>query len=207
VSGVERSHRFVPAELTPEQRSLYEAIVTGPRARGPQAFPLTDELGTLEGPFNALLYHPELGTALQELGSAIRYRGVLSARAREIAILELAALRRSNFEWYAHERVGRAATLSEEELRALRDGSDAPTLTEAEARVRSLVRALVRNRDVDDTEFAAAHALLGPRALVEIVTLTGYYDLLALSLRFWRTPLPDGEEPAFATAPQPDCAT
>jgi hypothetical protein len=28
---------------------------------------------------------------------------------------------------------------------------------------------------------------------MELITLTGYYDLLALALRVWRTPLPDDE--------------
>jgi hypothetical protein len=33
--------------------------------------------------------------------------------------------------------------------------------------------------------------------LAELVVLVGYYDLLALSLRVWRTPLPAGENSPF----------
>ena len=39
--------------------------------------PLTDEGGRLEGPFNAMLFSPAVGHALQALGGALRYQGTL----------------------------------------------------------------------------------------------------------------------------------
>lgn len=189
---------FAPDELDASARALYDRITGGPRASGPQAFALTDEDGRLNGPFNAMLVSPEVGAALQELGAAIRYKSALSARAREIAILELSALRRSAFEWYAHERVGKQAGLTDAEIAALHDGVAAPTLDPAETLVRELVRVLARERDLDESTFARALERLGERALMDVIALVGYYDLLALSLRVWRTPLPAGAEPPFA---------
>ncbi len=188
---------FAPHELDASARALYDRIAGGPRAQGPQAFAMTDEGGRLHGPFNAMLVSPEVGSAMQELGAAIRYKSGLTARAREIAILELAVLRRSSFEWYAHERVGRQAGLTEEEITALHDGAAAPTLDANETLVRELVRTLVRERDLNDRTFAAAETALGERVLMDVIALVGYYDLLALSLRVWRTPLPAGTESAF----------
>jgi alkylhydroperoxidase family enzyme len=188
---------LAPDELDDAQRALYERIAHGPRARGPQAFALTDEAGRLEGPFNALLLAPAVGGAVADLGTAIRYGSSLGDRVREIAILELAALRRSEFEWYAHERVGRRAGLSGDELAALRDGGDAPTFDARERIARDLVRAFVRDRDAGDALLDRAEALLGISAIAELIALAGYYDLLALSLRVWRTPLPRGAEPVF----------
>jgi len=189
---------FAPDELDASARALYDRITGGPRASGPQAFALTDEDGRLNGPFNAMLVSPEVGAALQELGAAIRYKSALSARAREIAILELSALRRSAFEWYAHERVGKQAGLTDAEIAALHDGVAAPTLDPAETLVRELVRVLARERDLDESTFLRALERLGERALMDVIALVGYYDLLALSLRVWRTPLPAGAEPPFA---------
>ena len=40
--------------------------------------------------------------------------------------------------------------------------------------------------------FARGEAEFGPGGLSELITLVGYYELLALSLRVWRTPLPPG---------------
>ncbi|HXP92023.1 MAG TPA: carboxymuconolactone decarboxylase family protein [Candidatus Binatia bacterium] len=188
---------FAPQALSDEQRGLYEQIVGGPRGQGPRPFPLADEEGRLHGPFNALLTSPEVGAAVQELGAAIRYRSSLPARAREIAILELAVRRRCAFEWFAHERVGRAAGLGDEEIAALRSGEGCATLDRTEALVRRLVRTMLANRDVDDALYAQAETTLGVRMLMDLVALVGYYDLLALSLQLWRTPLPDGARSPF----------
>lgn len=188
---------FAPQDLDPPARALYDAIAGGPRAQGARAFPLTDEDGRLNGPFNAMLVSPEVGTALQELGAAIRYRTSLGARAREIAILEVSVLRRCSFEWYAHERVGRQAGLTGEEIAALHAARDAPSFTAEESLVRELARTLLRERDLDDAAFARAEQALGTRVLMELIALVGYYDLLALSLSVWRTPLPAGAPPAF----------
>jgi 4-carboxymuconolactone decarboxylase len=187
-----------PSQLDEPRRAVYDAIAGGPRAAGPQAFRLTDADGRLEGPFNAMLVSAGVGLALQELGAAVRYRTRFSDRAREIAILALAALRRSDFEWYAHERVGRRAGLTEEELAGLLAGGEPDTLSEPEAALLRATRVLATQSDLDDEAFATAEAALGREQLAELVVLVGYYDLLALSLRVWRTPLPAGEASPFS---------
>ena len=193
---------FVPAELDAEGRALYDRIAGGPRATGPQAFPLTDDRGRLNGPFNAMLVSPDIGTALQEVGAAIRYRSALSHREREIAILEVSVLRRCEFEWYAHERVGRANGLVDDELRALLHGEPAPTFDPREMMVRHVARTCIVDRTLDDDTLTVAEGLLGDRALMDVISLVGYYDLLALNLTVWQTPLPDGAEPVFASRPK-----
>lgn len=195
-----------PDELDEPRRRVYDAIAGGPRAAGPQSFRLTDDDGRLEGPFNAMLVSPGVGMALQDLGAAVRYRTSLSDRAREIAILVLAALRRSDFEWYAHERVGRRAGLTEDELGALLLGEEPDGLSESELAVLRTTTALATTGDLDDDEFARAAATLGREGIAELVVLVGYYDLLALSLRVWRTPLPAGETAPFAHGPHEKAA-
>ena len=195
--SVERTHRFMPDELSADQRSLYDTILGGPRAKGPQAFPLADTAGRLNGPFNALLLSPAVGTAVAALGAAIRYESHLSDRERELAILEVAVRRRCDFEWYAHVRVGRSAGLSEAEIAAILNGAEIASFNDRERLVRALVVRFLTERDLDDTSFGEAQAQLGAATLMDLIALTGYYDLLALSLRTWRIPLPDNTPPTF----------
>jgi alkylhydroperoxidase family enzyme len=183
-----------PNDLDHEQRDVYEAIVGG-RAVATSTFSLADDEGRLLGPFNAMLYSPVVGGPLQDLGHALRFRTSFTTREREIATLVVAARQRSDFEWYAHERIGREAGLSEAELTALRTGAD-PVLADARERiVHEASRALAADGDLSAPVFAEAAASLGRAAVVELVTLIGYYAALALQLRVFRVGLPDGATP------------
>ncbi|WP_243075467.1 carboxymuconolactone decarboxylase family protein [Microbacterium sp. SS28] len=175
---------LTPDALSVAQFDLYDAIAGGPRAQGPQHFALTRPDGSLRGPFNAFLLAPELGGALQDVGAALRYRGSLSDRAREIAILLVAARWDSAFEREAHEAVGAAAGLSEDELAALRAGEVAG-FTGEEGLVARVTAALL-DGDLDDGLWDAASVALGPEVIFELTTLVGYYATLALQLRVFR---------------------
>lgn len=192
-SGMEigRLPHPTPGELSPEQREVYAEITGGPRGSGP--FRLTDDEGRLHGPFNAMLANPQLGLTVQRLGADIRYRSTLEAREREIAILALAHIRDSHFEWYAHERVAAVVGMTQEELDALDTGATPASFSDREQTVLAATRALVTERDLDDATYDIALSQLGRTTLADLITLVGYYDLLALSLRTWRVPLPPGE--------------
>ena len=178
------------AQLTEEQRAVYDAIAGGPRAQGPQLFRLVDEQGGLEGPFNAFLLQPRLGQALQALGAAVRYETALSDRVREIAVLVVAAGWDSAFEWYAHEPLARRAGLSSDELAAIRDGRFDALSDEVERLVAGTTEKLVQDGDLADDGYARAVAALGLPGMFELLTLVGYYATLALQLRVFRVPLP-----------------
>jgi 4-carboxymuconolactone decarboxylase len=191
VTSGARIPKLEPSSLDDEQRSLYDAIAGGRRAQGPQLFQLTDDEGRLEGPFNAFLLQPRLGAALQALGSSVRYDTGLDDRCREIAILVVAAHWRSDFERYAHEAVGRSVGLGDTELAAVRDGRHA-ALAGREAVVARTVGALAVRGDLDDAEYREAVDHVGAAGLFELLTLVGYYATLALQLRVFRVPAPDG---------------
>ncbi len=179
-----------PADLDPEQRALYDAVVGGPRARGPQLFPLTDGDGGLAGPFNAFLLQPGVGSPLQALGAALRYGTSLPDRSREIAILLVAAHWDSAFELHAHAAVGRHVGITDDELDGLRRGAVDGLVDEHERAVATVVRALLDAGDLDDLAYADAEDRLGRAVVFELTTLVGYYATLALQLRVFRVGVP-----------------
>jgi 4-carboxymuconolactone decarboxylase len=173
--------------MTPEQVGLYREILSGPRGQGPRAVLLATGAGGLAGPFNAMLYAPEVGYPLQELGAAIRFRTKLTPRIRELAILVVAQAWNSAYERSSHEEIGRDAGLTDPEIEALRAGAD-PGLSDEQERVAyQVVRSLVSPAaDLDDQQYEIAVTILGEQALVELSTLVGYYATLALQLRIFR---------------------
>src|SRR6202521_4679939 len=111
-------------EMTTDQLALYRDILGGPRGQGPRAVALSTGAGGLAGPFNAMLYAPAVGHALQELGAAIRFRAQLAPRIREMAILVVAQAQNSGYDRSPPEPIGREAGLTEPEIEALRSGDD-----------------------------------------------------------------------------------
>ncbi|MDH6513955.1 4-carboxymuconolactone decarboxylase [Streptomyces sp. SAI-135] len=173
----------LPGELDEQQAEVYRAITGGARATGPQAFPLTDEVGRLRDPFNAMLLSPPVGMAVQEMGAAVRYASLLTDRVREMATLVVAAHWNSTFEREAHEAVGRTCGLTDSELEALRAG-ELPALSDpAERAALRATLSLARTGLLDDREYYHAVAEWGERGLFELTALVGYYALLALQLR------------------------
>lgn len=179
-------------EMTPEQVDLYREILNGPRGQGPRAVLLASGAGGLAGPFNAMLYAPPVGRALQELGAAIRFRSSLPPRIRETAILVVAQAWGSGYERASHELIGREAGLTGPEIEALGSGADPGFADKAEQAAYAAVRALTSPAaDLDDQEYDDAVAALGEQVLVELSTLVGYYATLALQMRIFRVPAPD----------------
>jgi SAM-dependent methyltransferase/alkylhydroperoxidase family enzyme len=184
-------------DLTPEQQQLYDAIASRRTGSAPPTR-IVDEHGDLQGPFNAMHHYPALGHALQELGAVLRFGGLLPDRARELVILTVAAAWESEFEWWAHHRIGREIGLTDDEIAAVRASAPMALDDHVERAALDVARATTSRGDLDEGEYARAYDALGDRMLIEVLTLVGYYALLALQMRVHRVPLPEGATPSFA---------
>lgn len=199
----ERLPRLSPDRLTSEQARVYRAIAGGPRGSGPQLFQLADAEGALNGPFGIMLHQPALGLALQELGSAVRYRTELSDRCREIAILQVGVAEESDFEWYAHEAVGRSVGITDEELVALSEQRFHSTDEVEEAVVR-FTQHLLAGTAIAQDDYERFEQRLGVAALVELTVLVGYYRTLAAMMRVFEVGRPVDDDSAVARPPGRD---
>ena len=111
-STASRLPPLAPPDLDAAQQKLYDDIVqTRLAVVGREA--LFDEQGGLRGPWMAEVTSPRLGKHLEQLASAVRHENSLEPRLYEVAILVVGAHLRSQFEWFAHERLARKAGVHE----------------------------------------------------------------------------------------------
>ena len=170
-----------PATMTKEQQALYEWYTTGPRVAPESPFSLVAPDGRLQGPPAVWILSPVFGQALRAIGGAVRYDSRLPVRAREIAILLVGHHHNSEFELYAHTRAGRAAGLTDDDLARISKGLP-PDLSDIEASVWDVTRAILDHGTLTDAEFATAAATLTEPGLLELVTIVGYYNMVAWQL-------------------------
>lgn len=184
--GPARTPLLHPAELDGERARLHAEITSGPRRAQSSVVPLTDDDGRLLGPFAVMLLTPGLGSAVQAVGAALREVTSLSPRSRELAVLAVAARRRSHFEWLAHEQAARAAGVAPAQLQALLDGRVPEGLDEVDEVVVATTWRLLDDGELDDDGYARATSALGVEALAALVWLVGYYAMLATALATFR---------------------
>ena len=158
--------------LAPEQRSVYDAIVAGPR-------------GTVPAPFHLFLQSAPLADRVQQLGGLLRYGTGLTPRLSELAILVTAAHWGAEYEWSVHEAEARKAGLPEAVIRAIAAGTR-PELEGDDALVYEFASTFFAKRDVPDELFAAATARFGEKTTVELASILGYYSMLAIVLNLFR---------------------
>lgn len=190
---------LLPENFTEAQQNLFDNITGGKRSAGRAPDSLLTPEGGLKGPFNALLFSPAFGEAVQRLGAVVRFENSLPAPLRELAILTVAAQWQAQYEWWAHAKIARQEGLDEGIIAALKAGHLPDFKQPAEAVVYHFAWELLNQQQVSDQGYEAAVELLGEAGVVELVILLGYYTLVAMSLNVFKVPLPEDEKLPFAS--------
>lgn len=171
-----------PEAMSDRQREVYDAIRSGPR-------------GQVRGPLAVWLNRPELADRAQKLGEYCRYDTLLTPRLSELAILTVARIWGSEFEWQAHKRHALDAGVDPAVIEAIRTGAEPPFAAEDERVVHEFSRAAHVDHRVSDALYARAVAALGEEAVVDLVGLLGYYALISLTINIFEVPAPGGASP------------
>ena len=179
-----RIHLPTPEELDPQQRAVYDKVVSGPRGR-------------LRGPLRAALYNPVLADCWQALGAQLRYSTQLPPELSELAILVTARHCSSPFEWDAHRPEAERAGLPQGIIESVLAKTTPPAMNTRQSAVYHYAIELNRSKSVSDATYATALALFDARTLVELTALIGYYTLVAMTLNAHEIPLPEGVVAAF----------
>jgi 4-carboxymuconolactone decarboxylase len=190
------TRRFKPIpveELTPEQRKLYDAIRSGPRAK--LANSSAAKPGPLGGPFNVWLRSPGIGECVQRLGEEIRFRSSLPSKLNEMAIIITARFWTSQYEWHAHCKLALDAGLDPAIAQAIAERRRPANMGEDEAIIYDFSTELHEKHGVSDETFARALGRFGERGVFDLIAVNGFYCLVSMCLNVDRTPLPEGVAP------------
>lgn len=173
------------ATMTPDQRRVHDIITNGPRGR-------------VRGPLAIWLHRPELAEAAQALGAYCRYGTLLEPQHSELAILCMAMIWQSEFEWWAHKPIALNAGVEPHIVEALRRRETPVFTSPTQEVIHAVVTTLSTKRRLPDTLYDRAASILGSDRLIDLVGLCGYYTLISMTLNVFEVPLPEGELPELS---------
>lgn len=158
--------------------------------------------GNLSGPWAVLLRSPELVNRVRPLSDYLRFNSVLPPRLSEFVILITAREWAQQYEWNAHYPLALKGGLNPDVAKAVAEGRRPAKMAEDEEIAYDFCTELDSNHSVSDATYARALAKFGEQGIVEMVSLHGYYTLIAMVLNTARTPLPPGATSGLARLPQ-----
>ncbi|MEU4037873.1 carboxymuconolactone decarboxylase family protein [Streptomyces collinus] len=161
-----------------------------------------DADGNLPHVFTTLVRHPGLFRHFLPFGTHLLRDGRLPGRTRELLILRTAFNTRAGYEWGRHAPMARAAGVTDEEIRRVGAGPDAPGWSPADARLLRAADELHRDACLSPATWSALAADHDEAQLIEITMLVGQYHMVAFFLNSAGTRL----EPGYATEILPEPA-
>jgi 4-carboxymuconolactone decarboxylase len=157
-----------PAKLPAAAKALYQEISARRKAHG-------EGFG---GPYLALLNHPELARRIEDLGFFLKFEGVLPRPAYQFIVLTVAHATGASFEWQDHVQHALAAGLPKDVVDAIGSGRTG-ALPHPYALLHEILTRTLAWQTVPDDLQARAAAEWGREGLVEVVVLSGFYQMFA----------------------------
>jgi len=179
-----------PADLSGEQRDLYDDMRTGIESHF-KGFEAINDDGALIGPWNPWLHFARFGGPVWELVKALSDSPTLPRPVREVAILVTGAHFHSAYELYAHVLAAEARGLPEDKIATIVAGQRPADLTREEAVTYDVASALVSGGVLPDLVYRQAVARFGEYGAAELIYLVGLYCLVSVTLNGFDVPVPD----------------
>jgi alkylhydroperoxidase family enzyme len=116
-----------------------------------------------------------------QYGGALLTRLELDPLLRELAILQVAGLVGSHYEWVQHDPIARAVGATGEQVDAIQAGrDDDPAFDADQSLVLRLTRTTVTEGAASEEEVAELAGRLGHRQVVELLMVIGNYTAIAM---------------------------
>jgi 4-carboxymuconolactone decarboxylase len=157
-----------PAKFPAPAKALYDRIAARRRGKG-------EGFG---GPYLALLNHPALAERVEALGFYLKFEGVLPRVHYQFIVLSVARATGAAFEWQDHVKHAMAAGLPQNIIDGIADAA-AASLPHPYGLLREILSKTLTWQPIPDALKAQAAAEWGKDGLVEIVVVSGFYQMFA----------------------------
>lgn len=191
------SSRIAPLLPPKWDELVHDAVAAFPSGRDFVLTHYRDQDGGARGShgFGVLLHYPALAKAFLTFNQHVAIASSLNKRQRELLILRISWLRRSEYEFVQHVVVGRNAGLSDAEIERVQLGPDAAGWDAFEADLVRAVDELHADARIGDATWARLATQLRREQLMDLVFVVGCYDVLAMVFKTFDVQLEPGVQP------------
>lgn len=181
---------FDPAKLSPADRARYERMVERRKAQG----------APFGGPYAALMNHPQLCEKVEDLGYYLKFQGHLSREVYQFVVLTVARKTGAEFEWIDHVAHARAAGVPDSVIDALKNSADLAeiSLPPYDLAAKVLASTLAWKNVPQDVQDESIRRF-GMEGFVELVVLSGFYQMFSAINQGFDVALPAGAKAPFAS--------
>jgi 4-carboxymuconolactone decarboxylase len=144
--------------------------------------------------FTTIANHSKLLKRWSVFGNHVLFKSTLSPREREILILRIGWLCRSEYEWGQHVIIGKRCGLSDEEIQRIIKGPDAIGWEDFETTLLRAVDELYINAFISNETWETLSKRYDSKQLLDLIFTVGQYHLLAMALNTLGVQLDKGVE-------------
>ncbi len=174
---------FDPSKLSREELDIYKEMVARRQAQG----------AAFGGPYAALMNHPELCKRIEELGFYLKFNGHLPRDLYQFVVLRVARRTGATFEWIDHVKHAEAAGVPDSVIGLLaQEGMRGGDFPEPYSLVAKILDCTLAFEDVPRALQDECIAKVGVKGFVEIVVLSGFYQMFSAINQGFAVPLPPG---------------
>jgi 4-carboxymuconolactone decarboxylase len=179
---------FNPNDLDPKNKLIYEAMVAERKSHG----------AVFAGPYAALMNHPELCQKIEALGSYLKFQGHLSRNIYQFVVLAVAQNTGAAFEWIDHVDHAVKAGVPQTVLETLRvEGIKNQKFAAPYHLAAKILNATLIWKNIPSDVQTDGIKTFGMEGFVEIVVLSGFYQMFSAINQGFNVPLPSDTKYPF----------
>ena len=129
--------------------------------------------------YKVLAHNPSVLHNFLRLGNSLLASTELSPKLRELAILRIARLTGSEYEWTQHYPIALETGISPNQTEAIQHWNDSTSFSDEERAVLQYTDDVAQNVEVGDETFRALQQHLTEQSIVELTLSIGYWGMVA----------------------------